>query len=399
MSAAETLPLGGGNSRVTIREAKQELAAQQRDVAADLMGLVPQTVSEAKRALLAMQRDVDAADTYEAIKRIERVAEATKILCREVEDVRQQAEMTILLAKHRIGTELANVPMAKGTRGTMRGKDSSGAPLRDAPEDGAPSLAQQVGSQKRGLRLKALARISREALQTTAKALWGEGKEATPAAVMKTLAGEETKKRREESRAAQPIPDGMDLRIGDCRTVLADIEPNSVPLILTDPPYGDEAEPLYTWLAEWAARVLIPGGSLICYTGQSKLDRDFAIFGKELRYWWLMTMLHDQSQRLAGKFVIANSKPVLWYVKGFRRGRTLVPDLLKSPARDKLQHAWGQGDGGIGPIIEHLTQPGELIVDPFAGGAGWGRRAHSMGRLWIGADLAAGGTETVKAGE
>jgi len=35
----------------------------------------------------------------------------------------------------------------------------------------------------------------------------------------------------------------------------------AVPLILTDPPYGDEAEPLYRWLAEWSARVLIPGGS------------------------------------------------------------------------------------------------------------------------------------------
>jgi predicted methyltransferase len=55
--------------------------------------------------------------------------------------------------------------------------------------------------------------------------------------------------------------------------VLADIPDNSVPLILTDPPYGDEAAPLYEWLALWARRVLIPGGSLICYTGQSRLDR------------------------------------------------------------------------------------------------------------------------------
>jgi DNA modification methylase len=142
---------------------------------------------------------------------------------------------------------------------------------------------------------------------------------------------------------------------------------------ITDPPYGDEAEPLYQWLAEWSARVLIPGGSLICYTGQSRLDRDMQIFGKRLRYWWELVMPHDQSQRLPGKFVIANFKPVLWYVKDHRRGRSLMPDILKSPKREKDLHNWAQGDGGVSQLVEHLTEPGELIVDPFAGTATWGR--------------------------
>ena len=108
-------------------------------------------------------------------------------------------------------------------------------------------------------------------------------------------------------------------------------------------------------------------------------------------------MLHDQSQRLAGKFVIANYKPVLWYVKDHRRGRTLIPDVLKSPARDKSMHNWAQGDGGISPLIEHLTSPGEVIVDPFAGTADWGRAAVGMGRRWIGADVVKGGDSKVVA--
>src|SRR5215472_11153137 len=80
--------------------------------------------------------------------------------------------------------------------------------------------------------------------------------------------------RREASRNAPPLPDGAEMRIGDAREVLADIPDNSIPLILTDPPYGNEAERLYEWLSEFADRVLMPGGSLICYTGQGKLDRD-----------------------------------------------------------------------------------------------------------------------------
>jgi predicted methyltransferase len=74
----------------------------------------------------------------------------------------------------------------------------------------------------------------------------------------------------------------MELRIGDCRQVLANIADNSVALVLTDPPYPAEAEPLYHWLAEFAARVLIPGGSLICYTGHWSLNRDTRIFDAKL---------------------------------------------------------------------------------------------------------------------
>jgi hypothetical protein len=220
--------------------------------------------------------------------------------------------------------------------------------------------------------------------------------EAGQIGVLRMLRTQEARERRERSRAAEALPDGMDLRIGDCREVLAGIPPNSVQLILTDPPYGDAAEPLYLWLAKFAAQVLIPGGSLICYTGQSRLDRDIVIFREHLRFWWSAVMLHDQSQRIPGKFVIANHKPVLWFVKEFRRGRSLVPDVLR-PVRDKSEHPWAQGDGGVEQWIEHETYQGETVVDPFAGTAEWGRIAVEMGRRWIGADLALGGTTTVAA--
>jgi hypothetical protein len=222
-----------------------------------------------------------------------------------------------------------------------------------------------------------------------------------PAMKRTDIAAEETRQRRAASRAAIRLPDACEYRIGDARQILADVPDDSVPLILTDPPYSQEAEPLYCWLAEFAARVLIPGGSLICFTGQWKLDRDMAIFSAAapLRYWWLLAMLHDQSQRLPGKFVIAEFKPVLWYVKNHRRGRTMLPDILRSPARDKSEHAWGQGEGGIWPVIEHLTDPGELIVDPFAGTGRWGEITAGMGRRWLGADIVEGGATQVEAGE
>jgi hypothetical protein len=211
---------------------------------------------------------------------------------------------------------------------------------------------------------------------------------------------EPAKARREALRNATVIPDGLDLRIGDCREVLADIEDGTVPLILTDPPYGNAAEPLYRWLAEFAARVLVPGGSLICLTGKGRLPKDMAIFGEHLRWLWEHTMMLNPQQRIFGAGVICGSKPFLHYTKGCRRrleGRSpLIPDVIYTSGRDKSLHEWGQGDGGVAVFIEHLTDPGEVILDPFAGTATWGRIAHGLGRRWIGADIEKGGTTTVQ---
>lgn len=219
-------------------------------------------------------------------------------------------------------------------------------------------------------------------------------KPVAESALVKKAAAKQTKAKREASRTAEPLADGMDLRYGDAREVLTDLPPASVHLVLTDPPYGDEAAPLYSWLAEWSARVLVPGGSLVCYTGQSRLDRDMRLLGEHLRYWWTLAMLHHQSQRLPGKFVVAEWKPVLWFVKEHRRGRSLVTDVLRSPARDKSAHAWAQGEAGVPHLLEHLTDPGELVADPFAGSGRWGRIATGMGRRWIGADVEQGGDGT-----
>jgi hypothetical protein len=212
----------------------------------------------------------------------------------------------------------------------------------------------------------------------------------------KAEAAAETRARREASQKALPSS-AFDLRIGDARTVLADVPSNSVHLILTDPPYGDDAEPLYHWLAEWSQRVLVEGGSLICFTGQSRLDRDIRIFAQRLRWWWLLALRHNQSQRLPGKFVMAEFKPVLWFVKNHRRGRTLVNDVLRSDRRDKDGHDWGQGDGGIELLVQQLTEPDERVADPFAGTGRWGEIAVRMGRAWIGADVVRGGDAVVVA--
>lgn len=208
---------------------------------------------------------------------------------------------------------------------------------------------------------------------------------------------------REARRNAVVIPDGMDYRVGNVREVFNDIANNSVALILTDPPYGNAAEQLYHWLAEFAARVLVPGGSLICYTGNMTEHRDAGIFDGQLTRMPSCVMLHNSQQRIFGSNanIAAGHKPVLHYAKGYRRtlpsGTRLLPTVWRSGGEDKSLHEWAQGDGGVRIPIDCLTDPGELIVEPFCGPGMWGRIAHRMGRRWIGADIAQGGTTTIAA--
>jgi hypothetical protein len=363
-----------------------------------LLATIPASLAErhidastAVTALGTLLRQIDGANTIAGIRKAQNGAKYLRELFSDVEEVRLVAERTILIGEHVIGGWMHQVPVSRG------GRPKTGA--SNAPVSGPATIRELAGDKFYGLRLKRLANVGRDDLERAIDEIHAANHEATVVTVTKWLAGELSRKRREASRSAVPIVDGMDYRVGDAREVLDDVADNSVPLILTDPPYGDEAEPLYEWLAGFAQRKLIPGGSLICYTGQSRLDRDMAILSQRLTYWWLCIMPHGQAQTLPGKFVKANFKPVLWYVKDHRRGRTVMPDMLVSPKREKLAHDWAQGEGGVWIPIEHLTEPKELIVDPFAGTGAWGRIAAQMGRRWLGCDIAEGGTETIQADE
>jgi 16S rRNA G966 N2-methylase RsmD len=185
-----------------------------------------------------------------------------------------------------------------------------------------------------------------------------------------------------------------EIRTGDFLDALADLPDGSVDLILTDPPYGDAAVPSYEALAEFAARKLKPGGSLICYTGQSILPDVYRALGEHLRYWWTISLDHQYGgQQLPGKWVMVEWKPIVWYVQDHRDGTEYVADKVRGSRPDKGAHEWAQGIEEVGYLIEQLTKPDHLVVDPFAGSGSFGRMALDLGRRFIGADLDPGSAE------
>jgi hypothetical protein len=224
----------------------------------------------------------------------------------------------------------------------------------------------------------------------------------------KKAAAEEARKyavsreRRRLSRAAPKIE--PEFRVGNCREVLCDIAADSVPVVATDPAYGkvSECELNYRWLAGFAAKVLVPGGSLICYTGSTTWLRDANIFAAHLEYRPLLFMLHDHGSPMrGGETIRVGMRPVLWFTKGPRRRRKTRPYQCEVPtlargAKDKELLPWQQGDA-VWQWIEALTDPGDLVVDPFCGTGEWGHICGAMGRKWIGCDIVDGGSTKVVA--
>ena len=193
----------------------------------------------------------------------------------------------------------------------------------------------------------------------------------------------------EARTAIEALPaasDRFQLVTADFREAFNTLAPASVDAIITDPPYAEEFLSLYGDLARHGARILKPGGSVVVMVGQSYLPAIFALMGEHLTYHWTLAyMTPGASARLWDRRVFTSWKPVLWFVVGNYAG-PWIGDVAKSDANDKRFHRWGQFVSGMVDLVERLTQPGDLVLDPFLGAGTTGVAALLMGRRFIGID-------------
>ena len=184
----------------------------------------------------------------------------------------------------------------------------------------------------------------------------------------------------------------IDLRHGDFKEVLSDIEDGSVSLLLTDPPYGKKFLDLWKDLGKFAARVLSPTGILVAYSGQMYLQECLSALSENLLYWWTGAILH-KSPGLSPlgqpvRKVINGWKPLLMYIRKDGKGvQEVFRDLVRGEGQEKDAHNWQQPVSEAAWIIEQFTQPGELVVDPMAGSGTVGVACENTARSFIGAEL------------
>ena len=201
--------------------------------------------------------------------------------------------------------------------------------------------------------------------------------------------------RREERQTTRPVLqgvyEGLDIRRGDFREVLADLPDHSVDIILTDPPYTQEYLPLWDDLGAFVARVLKPTGVLLAYSGQLHLPQVIAMLTQHLRWWWMCAIRHAGASGYivaGGRRIINDWKPLLILTP-----RDAPPlnaqfnDLIEGGGRQKELHNWEQSTDEAVRILQTFGQPNALVVDPFAGSGSFGRAAVQAGMRFIGAEI------------
>ena len=202
----------------------------------------------------------------------------------------------------------------------------------------------------------------------------------------------ERRQQRKARKAARPPVADCPYRVfaADIAVATRHVDAESVDWIITDPPYPKQYLDLYDHLAKFAAHALKPGGSLVAMVGQSYLPEVLTRLTGTLRYHWTLAYLTPggQAAQLWSRKVNTFWKPLLWLTKGQYAG-DWIGDVCRSDVNrnDKQFHRWGQSESGMADVIDRLTDPGEVILDPFLGAGTTGVVAVGMGRRFIGFDV------------
>jgi hypothetical protein len=176
---------------------------------------------------------------------------------------------------------------------------------------------------------------------------------------------------------------------------LAGIEPESVNLICTDIPYGKGFLPQVSELADFAERVLVPGGVFVTLCGQYWLPEVMSALARTLRYRWVIssewngeaTVVHFQDQDGIRDRVTSMWKPLLIFSKGEWKSHGPWTDVSHLNGKEKQWHAWGQPLPEVEMLVSTFSRPRDLVVDPCGGGFTTAIASHRLGRRCIACDI------------
>ena len=343
----------------------------------DIVLLTDGTLLDGRNRLAACQR-ADVLPRFRAIATDDPVSFVVSV------NVKRRHLSTGQLAM--LGAELVPMFEAQADKGGRPASDKPPADRREvsrAARESTSKAAKVVGTSGRSV-TKAQ-RVKEAAPELAEKVNRGElALDRADRIVRDREAEERRTAEAKEQRKQLETGTRIDIRHGDFREVLADLE--DVDAIITDPPYPREFLPLLADLAAWSDKVLAPDGILAVLFGQTYLPEVYRLLDGHRPYRWTMCYLTPGAGYSSHQAKVqSNWKPVLIYGGGPRFG-----DTLKSEAQDagaKHLHKWGQDYGAFHSLVERLTKPGATVVDPFMGSGTTLMAANALGRHAIGCDL------------
>jgi len=183
--------------------------------------------------------------------------------------------------------------------------------------------------------------------------------------------------------------DRWELRAGDFATVLDDIAPGSVDLVLTDPPYTDDFDDRWVDLSALSARLLAPGGAAVFYVGHHNLPTVLDQLCRHLSWVWHVAVVQPGAEsRFMATHVHNGHRDLLVLANGTYQPRRWLRDTHTVTGRaDKTLHPWQQSPDTPAYLIDVLCPHDGLVLDPCAGSGTFGTVALTAGRRFLGCDV------------
>ena len=189
----------------------------------------------------------------------------------------------------------------------------------------------------------------------------------------------------------------------DVRNGLPQVADKSVDCIITDAPYAKEyGQDIFEAVSLIGSRVLKPGGSLLCMTGQANLPAALAGMCTHMRYHWQIAYIaNNATSPLHWIGVTTLYKSIIWLTrKGEPYKGDIIPDIIKAPPNDAAErknHPHEQSVMGFRDLIERFSEPGDTILDCFCGSGTTGVAAIlHPGRRFVGCDINEGYVEVAR---
>lgn len=227
-------------------------------------------------------------------------------------------------------------------------------------------------------------------------------------AMARVMSGKSSVKK---AKKEKPEPPALNvLYLEDNESLTKRMEPESVDLIFTDPPYPTEPidedgvtqwERAYVALHLIACKVLKPSGFLITYAPQAHLLDIMEILaygsswninvqetGGRLDYFWIIPSINGGATCKAHKWnALCLHKPILVFQKApFKSPSKCFADVVRGK-KQKSHHAWQQSVHDAIGIISRFMEPGQVLYDPYACTATSLIAANLLGMQWIGAEI------------
>lgn len=209
------------------------------------------------------------------------------------------------------------------------------------------------------------------------------------------------------------MEDGIVVYHAKCEDVLPQLEVGSFAACITDPPYGESYVTNYrTWVTEHIARPIVGDdhipveiiGDLVplirdtgalYWFGTDDVITPFKIAATEAGLNERTTLVWDKGNWASGDLEgdwASRCEYIAWAAKGRHLLRGGRPNNLLAYAREVaatrvVYHSCQKPVSLMEKIIEHSTDPGDLILDPYMGSGSTLVAAKNMGRRCVGIEL------------